>query len=562
MAHFSTIVRSAGSLLAFAIFCTAPAPTLPADNNEVTVASGKLQGTLNADKSVRIFKGVPFAAPPTGNLRWKAPQSAKKWSGVRAADKFGPACLQTDVFGDILQFMRDAQPSEDCLHLNIWLPAAAPAANAKLPVFVWYYGGGFVAGGNSEKRYDGEALARKGVIVVEPNYRLGVFGFLSHPELTKESGHNSSGNYGLLDQIAALQWVVKNIAAFGGDPRNITVGGESAGSLSVSALMASPLSRDLFQKAIGESGAFFPASPTAGMQLRPVSVTEQTGVKFAEAVGAKSLAELRVKSADELLQAAAAKFNNGFAFGPNTDGYYLATDALSIYTKGEQARVPLLAGWNADEGKAQVLLSPQKTTAASFAEMAQKRFGDQSPEFLKLYPAANDDEALVSAESLSGDDFIAFSTWKWMDLQSKSGAPVYQYHFEQVPKSKPGAMIGTFPATVAGSRHAGEIEYVFQTLKFAQPEVPWADDDFKISDAMATYWTNFIKSGNPSGPSGNALPDWPQYKTKDQQGKDAYWVMHLSGHDLGASPDTVRPRYLFLDSYSIHPLTKSTKAAQ
>jgi para-nitrobenzyl esterase len=224
------------------------------------------------------------------------------------------------------------------------------------------------------------------------------------------------------------------------------------------------------------------------MQLRPVSVTEQTGVKFAEAVGAKSLAELRVKSADELLQAAAAKFNNGFAFGPNTDGYYLATDALSIYTKGEQARVPLLAGWNADEGKAQVLLSPQKTTAASFAEMAQKRFGDQSPEFLKLYPAANDDEALVSAESLSGDDFIAFSTWKWMDLHSKSGAPVYQYHFEQVPKSKPGAMIGTFPATVAGSRHAGEIEYVFQTLKFAQPEVPWADDDFKISDAMATYW--------------------------------------------------------------------------
>ena len=213
---------------------------------KVKVESGLLIGTTNADHSVLIFKGVPFAAAPVGDLRWKAPQPAKKWSGVRTADKFGSACMQTDVFGDI--FFRDAQPSEDCLNLTIWLPASA-TANSKLPVFVWYYGGGFVAGGNSELRYDGEALAKKGVIVVEPNYRLGVFGFLAYPELTKESGHNASGNYGLLDQAAALQWVVKNIAAFGGDPHNITIGGESAGSASVSALMASPLSRTLFQKA-------------------------------------------------------------------------------------------------------------------------------------------------------------------------------------------------------------------------------------------------------------------------------------------------------------------------
>jgi para-nitrobenzyl esterase len=334
--------------------------------DEVAIDSGKLKGDYNSDHSVLIFKGVPFAAAPVGDLRWKAPQPAPKWSRVRAADKFGPACLQTDVFGDILQFMRDAKPSEDCLNLTIWLPAST-TAKSRLPVFLWYYGGGFVAGGNSEKRYDGEALAKKGVIVVEPNYRLGVFGFLSHPELTRESGHNSSGNYGLLDQVAALQWVVKNIAAFGGDPHNITIGGESAGSLSVSALMASPLSRNLFQRAIGESGAFFPASPTAGMQLRSVSVTEQTGLKFAESVGAKSLAELRAKSGDELLQAAAAKFSNGFAFGPNADGYYLPTDVASIYAKREQAKVPLLAGWNADEGKAQVLMSPEKTTAASFS---------------------------------------------------------------------------------------------------------------------------------------------------------------------------------------------------
>lgn len=324
-------------------------------DNQLSVESGKLKGAYNSDHSVLMFKGVPFAAPPVGDLRWKAPQPAKRWHGVRAADKFGPACMQTDVFGDILQFMRDAQPSEDCLNLTIWLPASAKP-KSKLPVFIWYYGGGFVAGGNSEKRYDGEALAKKGIIVVEPNYRLGVFGFLSHPELSKESGHNSSGNYGLLDQVAALRWVVKNIATFGGDPYNITIGGESAGSLSVSALMASPLSRHLFQKAIGESGAFFPASSSAGMQLRPASVTEQTGIKFAESVGAKSLAELRAKSGEETLEAA-AKFNNGWAFGPNADGYYLSTGTFPIYAEGQQAQVPLLAGWNADEGKAQILMS-------------------------------------------------------------------------------------------------------------------------------------------------------------------------------------------------------------
>jgi len=270
------------------------------------------------------------------------------------------------------------------------------------------------------------------------------------------------------------------------------------------------------------------------------------------------LADREVRPAGELLETAAAKFRNGFAFGPNADGYYLPADVLSLYTKREQAKVPLLAGWNADEGKAQVLLSPQKTTAASFKAMAERRFGRGAAEFLKLYPASTDDEALVSAEDLSGDDFIAFSTWKWIDLQAQSGAPVYQYRFEQVPKAKPGEKIGSLPAEEAGARHASEIEYVFQTLRLAHGDTPWAEDDFKVSDAMATYWTNFVKTGNPNRPAraGKPLPHWPPYQGEtsgEASGNpsfDARLVMHLSGKKLGAAPDTTRPRYLFLEQYS------------
>jgi len=506
----------------------------PAD--EVTVENGKLQGVTNEDHSVRMFKGIPFAAPPLGELRWKAPQPALSWSGVRQADKFGSACLQTNVFGDI--YFRDAQPSEDCLTLDIWIPAKP--TSAKIPVIVWFYGGGFVAGSASEPRYDGENLAKKGVIIVNPNYRLGVFGFFSHPELSKESGRSASGNYGLLDQVAALQWVVNNIAAFGGDPQNITIAGESAGSASVSALMASPLSRKLFQKAIGESGAFFPTGSSGGLPLKALSETEQFGMKFAESVGAKSLAEMRAKPGDELLQAA-AKENRGFGFGPNVDGYFLPTSVLSVFTEGAQSHVPLLAGWNADEGKMFVLMAPQKPTAKSFAEHAQARFGDQAAEFLKLYPASTDQEAVLSAEALAGDDFTIFPTWKWVDVQRKTGSvPVYEYRFEQVPAVKPGAMIGPISAAEAGSRHACEIEYVFETLK-SQAGVPWTDDDFKVSEAMSSYWVNFAKAGNPNG---GGLPDWPKYDSKD-----GYQVMYLSGKNIHAAADTMRGRYEFLDAH-------------
>lgn len=498
--------------------------------DQVKTENGALEGITNADHTVRIFKGIPFAAPPVGELRWKPPQPAANWAGVRAADKFGSACLQTNVFGDI--FFRDNQPSEDCLNLTIWIPNNP--GHARLPVIVWYYGGGFVAGSNSEARYDGENLAKKGVIVVSPNYRLGVFGFFSHPELTKESEHHASGNYGLLDQVAALQWVNRNIAAFGGDPHNITIAGESAGSISVCRLIASPLSKGLFQKAIGESGGY-----NGNRKEKRLAETEQAGVKFAESLGASSLAQMRAKPGDELLQAA-AKHNRGFDFWPNVDGYYLPTDTATIYAHGDQAHVPLLAGWNADEGKMMVLFAPQKPTAKSFADQAHTRFGERADAFLKAYPANTDDEALLSAEALSGDEFIAYSTWKWIDTQAKTGkVPVYRYLFEQIPAVKPGAMIGPLPASEAGARHACEIEYVFETLK-SQEGVPWTDDDFKVSDAMSSYWVNFAKRGDPNG---KGLPEWPKYESGEH-----FTVMHLVGKNIHAAPEAHRDRYEFLDT--------------
>jgi para-nitrobenzyl esterase len=537
--------------LLIAICAAIPKLTHAQQHEVVKTEGGSVQGAFNADRSVFIFKGIPFAAPPVGDLRWKEPHPVVAWPGVRKADKFAPACMQTDVYGDI--YFRDSQPSEDCLNLNIWIPPGT-AASAKLPVLVWFYGGGFVAGGNSERRYDGENLAKKGIIVVEPNYRLGLFGFFSHPELAKESGHNSSGNYGLLDQAAALRWVVKNIAAFGGDPKNLTIAGESAGSLSVSALMASPLSRNLFQKAMGESGAFFPSERRGGLGMKTCEETEKVGVKFMEEEGAKSLAEMRAKPAQELLEAAAAKHHNGFDFWPNVDGYYLPASVFTIFTEGKQSHVPLLAGWNADENKMSVLMAPVKPTANSFAEDAHKRFGDQADQFLKLYPASSDEEAITSAEALAGDDFIAYATWKWIDMQRKTAkATVYQYRFDQLRPVKPGKMEGSVPAGEAGARHAGEIEYVFETLP-SDEGVPWSDGDIKVSEAMAAYWTNFVKTGNPNS---NGLPDWPKSDSHNQ-----YQVLHFSDKGIRAMADALRPRYEFLDAQTTKDFPKQDSAAK
>src|SRR6516162_6248253 len=401
---------------------------------QVRVADGVLEGVVSADDQVRTFKGIPYATPPVGPLRWKPPQPVQPWTGVRSAVDYGPRPMQGRIFDDMV--FHDDGPSEDCLYLNIWM--AEHHGSGKLPVMVWIYGGGFAAGATSEARQDGGNLSKKGVIVVSFGYRLGVFGFLAHPELTGESEHNASGNYGLLDQVAALQWVKTNIAAFGADPDNITIFGESAGSFSVSGLMASPLSQGLFQRAIGESGAFFGDT----LPTRSLAGAEVAGEKFMEsAFYAHSLKDLRALPAKYLLRAAMKR--PWEYFRPDIDGYFLPTNCLAIYTAGQQSHVALLAGWNHDEGSSWDYFTNDAPTLKNYVKRADAFFGTNAGKFLAVYPATTDSQARRAAQDFAGDRFIGYCTWKWLELQLQTGrSPVYRYKFEQTlplpANAKPG----------------------------------------------------------------------------------------------------------------------------
>ena len=491
---------------------------------QVKTRSGKVEG--KADGQIHAFLGIPYAAPPVGDLRWKAPAPAAKWSGVRKATEFGAHCMQGKVFGDMV--FHDPGGSEDCLTLNVWVPAKHPAA--KLPVMVWIYGGGFVAGTTSEGRQNGSHLAEQGVIVVSMNYRLGVFGFLVHPELAKESGHNSAGNYGLLDQLAALKWVHENIAAFGGDPANVTIFGESAGSFSVCAQMASPLAKGLFQKAIGESGGAFSRS---GLNFEPLSVRVEKDQKLVtEKLGVSKLTELRALPAQKLLDAFSPPQSPGFNFGPDVDGYFLPEPVPAIFAAGKQNDVPLLAGWNHDEGSFEIAFAPQKPTAESMKATAQKDFGDKAAEFLRLYPT-DDQHVLRSAEDYAGDRFIAVSTWKWIEAQSKTGTqPIYRYRFDM-------AITPTDPnAPRMGAYHSSEIEFVFGQLD-SKTDAIWRPEDRQLSEVMQKYWANFARSGDPNGPG---LPNWPAYTS------GAGWPVMFLSAEPAAHKDELRDRYLFLSA--------------
>lgn len=465
------------------------------DEKPIPVTGGLVSGTLNKTGTIRIYRGIPFAAPPVGNLRWKAPQSVVGWSGVRKCDAFGASPVQgvPNPFGPwSAEFLIPKEPiSEDCLYLNVW--SGAKSAKAKLPVMVWIYGGGFGSGGTGCAIYDGEATAQKGVIFVSANYRVGPFGFLAHPELTSESGKSASGNYGLMDQIAALQWVKQNIAAFGGDPNNVTIAGQSAGSMSVNCLVASPLAKGLFNKAIAESGASF-ANPQPTLQQ-----AEEAGLKTMQTLGASSLAEMRAMSAEQILK----KGQSGMR-GPITDGYVLPKSVAQIFAARQQNDVTLLTGWNEDEGMA---FGPPKN-AEAYRKQMEQQYGEKAPELLKHYPGTTDAEATNSQMRMSRDMTFGAQNYAWANIQSSQGKKVYVYRFtRKIPATGDYAKYGAF--------HTGEVAYAYDNLKFIDRQLrPLEPADDELARIMSAYWVNFIKTGNPNG---SGLPNWPVYAATDKQ---------------------------------------------
>jgi para-nitrobenzyl esterase len=494
----------------------------------VRTADGVVAG-VTMSNGVRIFKGIPFAAPPVRDLRWRPPQAAHNWQGIRTADRFANQCMQGRIFSDMV--FRNEGMSEDCLYLNVWTPAAS--SGERLPVLVYFYGGGFIAGDASEPRYDGASMARRGIVVVTTNYRLGVFGFFAHPELTAESPHHAAGNYGLMDQTAALRWVQANIAAFGGDPRRVTIAGESAGSFSVSAQMASPLAKALLAGAIGESGAFFSQT----LSTPTLAESEQNGVRFASSLGATSLAALRAVSAMELL--AAATRPGALSFRPNVDGAFFPERPASIYAAGRQARVPLLAGWNSEEAGAGAVLK-ETPTPENVARLLSSTFGAQASEAARVYPASTTEEALQAATDLAGDRFIAYSTWKWLEMHgSTSGQPVYRYLFSRPrpPMVSPPPDAGP-PAR--GAVHSAEIEYAMGNLG-TNNVFAWTPDDYKVSETMESYFANFVKTGDPNG---SGLPTWPAGNVA-ADGRATRMRIEVDSH---AEPEP-RARFLFLDRF-------------
>jgi para-nitrobenzyl esterase len=484
-------------LLLIAFLFSVNTAFLPSFQNEpavVTIEGGKISGLHTSDNKISIYKGIPFAAPPVGNLRWKAPQPVIPWSGVRKCEAFGASPMQGSPAPFSMwsaEFLIAKEPiSEDCLNLNVWTDNGKKSSTPR-PVIVWIYGGGFGSGGSSCAIYDGEAMARKGVVFVSINYRVGPFGFFAHPELTAESEKNASGNYGIMDQIAALQWVKKNIAQFGGDPANVTIAGQSAGSMSVNCLVASPLAKNLFNKAIAESGAGF-ARPYA-----PLQKAEESGLGMAKALNVSTLADLRKVPAEEILKKTPAMR------GPIVDGYVLPASIADIFAAGKQNDVILLTGWNEDEG-----LSGKPKSAADYQKQIREQYGAQADELLKFYPANTEAEAASSQNRMSRDMTFGAQNYAWTKAQSSAGKKVYLYRFDRkVPATGEYSQYGAF--------HTAEVAYAYDNLRFINHQLrPLEPADDKIAHDMSRYWANFVKTGNPNG---NGLPQWPLYDAKEKQ---------------------------------------------
>lgn len=454
----------------------------------IMTQSGEISG-VEMESGVTSFKGIPYAQPPVGNLRWKEPQPILKWEGVYAANHFGSRPMQSKKYDDMI--FRSDKNSEDCLYLNIWMPKKQGIQ--KNPVLVYFYGGGFSSGDGSEIRYDGESMAKKGIVFITVNYRLGVFGFLSHPELTKESAHQSSGNYGLMDQHEALIWIKKNIEAFGGDAEKITIAGESAGSMSVSAHMASPLSTGLFSGAICQSGSVLGINSTV-----PLQQAEENGVKLISKIGVKNIKDLRLISAEKLLE-----LSKDFGFPCTVDGYFFPESPVKIFATGKQMDVPLLAGWTSAEKDNRSILENGVETLENYKNSIKKIYGTKAEEILKIYPAKDDSEVSKIATDLASDRYIAYSTWKLIDLHSKTnGWPVYRYLFS---RNRP-KFIGTGDNNFnpLGAVHASDIEYALGNL-LLNDRYEWTKSDFETSKTMQGFIVNFVKTANPNG---EGLPHW------------------------------------------------------
>jgi para-nitrobenzyl esterase len=524
--------------VSFLAICAAAMPGFAGDR--VKTANGIVETTTPPKDGVRSFKGIPFGQPPVGDLRWREPMPAKNWTGVRNADQFGPRCMQRTGPGADYWFRSNGM-GEDCLYLNVW--TSAKSGSEKLPVLVYIFGGGFSNGDGSEPRYDGESMARKGMVAVSLNYRLNIFGFFTHPELTKESPHHASGNYGLLDQVAALQWVQKNIAAFGGDPKRVTIAGESAGSISVSALMASPLSKNLMAGAIGESGALISSLPPA-----PLAEAEQNGVKFGDAAGATTLAALRAMTAEQVQDALAKA--QGIRFSTALDGYFLPRTLAEIFAAGQQAKVPLLEGSNTEEQGARMVLGPDGApTPQALTDAIKKFYGDKADPVLKAYAANTPEEVYEAATHLASARFIAHSTWKWAELHMQTGGkPVYRYLYARArpaylgmpgqPPPTPRGGAGAAPPVPRGASHSSEIQYAMGNLDLDQ-RYKWEPADYEISKTMQAYFVNFVKTGNPNG---SGLPEWPAYRIDNH-----YERMRIDVKSE-AQPEGDRERYLAIDA--------------
>lgn len=496
-------------------FLTASALVSAAIADPVKTDAGLVSGVPGKDPTVKVYKGIPFSAPPVGQNRWKPPQPVAKWDGVKVADTFSPTCNNGNGGGrgakgkakggggdakapvpqtQAPQAKAKAQakgpagpgPSEDCLYLNVW--TAAASANERRPVIVWTYGGAFTGGSGSEPRYDGETLAKKGAVVVTYNYRLGMFGFFAHPELAKESGKNTSGNYGLADFATTLRWVQKNIAAFGGDPNRVTIAGESAGAMAVAALVGSPEGKGLFHRAIAQSGGYM------GTQIAKMRTREAAETAGARAAGSDTIAQLRAMSTEEVIQAV-----TGVQAGIIVDGFWVTEEPSNVFLAGKQNKVDVMVGSNQDEG---TFFGGAPANAEAFKTQAQARYGDLTPDFLKLYPSATNEEAAASALMRSRDEF-GWHMRTWAQTQLKTGKKAYLYYFTRVT---PGQ-------EARGATHTAELTYMFGN---PPANGAWIDVDKNLSDQMATYWVNFATNGDPNG---KGLPDWQAYDPKKNDAK-------------------------------------------